>query len=150
MKLANTLLATAAITVLGTAAIAAEGSAKTEHPHNAPHEQLQTEMESQGSLAAPTAREGDAAAGVTAGAKTSPAAESSSQGHKQAARPDVTMDIETIQSVQASLKNEGHAVSVDGVWGPKTAQALRDFQRDNSLPATGTLNAETLAALNLR
>ena len=60
-----------------------------------------------------------------------------------------TPDSATIQSAQAKLREEGHKLSVDGVWGPKTAAALRDFQKANSLPATGTLDSETLAALQI-
>ena len=57
----------------------------------------------------------------------------------------VTMDKSTIKNVQTSLKKEGHAVSTDGVWGPRTASALRDFQSAKGLPVTGTLNSKTLA-----
>lgn len=59
------------------------------------------------------------------------------------------MDSGTIQSVQSSLKSEGHSVSVDGKWGPQTASALREFQMNNNLPATGQLDTQTLAALNI-
>ncbi|PZO82101.1 MAG: hypothetical protein DI626_10310 [Micavibrio aeruginosavorus] len=59
------------------------------------------------------------------------------------------MDSGTIQSVQSSLKSEGHSVSVDGKWGPQTASALREFQMNNDLPATGQLDTQTLAALNI-
>jgi peptidoglycan hydrolase-like protein with peptidoglycan-binding domain len=48
------------------------------------------------------------------------------------------------------LKEQGHPISVDGKWGPRTAAALRDFQAANNLSATGKLNTETMAALNIR
>lgn len=54
-----------------------------------------------------------------------------------------------VESVQASLAQEGYNVSVDGVWGPQTADALRQFQQANSLDATGEIDARTLAALNV-
>ncbi len=54
-----------------------------------------------------------------------------------------------IRDVQASLNDAGHSLPVDGVWGPQTASALRAFQEDNNLPATGSLNSETLAALDV-
>lgn len=141
MKIANTLLATAAIAVLSTAAIAAEGAANTDGTHGAYNTQTDTHVS------------GSATAVPTPTTAPSSHSESASEINKQAS-PDhtaanVSMDAQTIQSVQASLRNEGHSVSVDGVWGPRTAAALRDFQRDNSLSATGTLNAETLAALNV-
>ena len=65
------------------------------------------------------------------------------------ANAQVALDRATVQSVQASLKNEGHSVSVDGVWGPRTAAALRNFQEANNLPATGTLDSKTMAALDI-
>lgn len=58
-------------------------------------------------------------------------------------------DSEHIQNIQEKLRNEGHRVSTDGIWGPQTASALRDFQRENNLNATGTLTNETLAALDM-
>jgi peptidoglycan hydrolase-like protein with peptidoglycan-binding domain len=61
----------------------------------------------------------------------------------------VNMDANTVQEVQTSLRNEGYSVSTDGVWGPQTAEALRQFQQANGLSTTGTVNAETLAALEI-
>lgn len=55
-----------------------------------------------------------------------------------------------IDQVQASLRDEGYAVTVDGVWGPQSAEALRQFQTANNLDASGSLNAETLAALDVQ
>lgn len=54
-----------------------------------------------------------------------------------------------VESVQAKLSQEGFPVSVDGVWGPKSADALRQFQQANSLDSSGQINAETLAALEI-
>lgn len=52
-----------------------------------------------------------------------------------------------VEEVQASLKSEGYPVAVDGVWGPQTEQALRQFQQANNLDVSGQINAETMAAL---
>ncbi len=54
-----------------------------------------------------------------------------------------------VESVQAKLSQEGFPVSVDGVWGPKSADALRQFQQANNLDSSGQINAETLAALEI-
>ena len=54
-----------------------------------------------------------------------------------------------VESVQAKLRQEGFPVSVDGVWGPKSADALRQFQQANNLDSSGQINAETLAALEI-
>lgn len=61
-----------------------------------------------------------------------------------------SVDSSTIENAQSSLKSEGYTVSVDGVWGPQTAAALREFQQERGLSATGELNTETLAALEIQ
>lgn len=55
-----------------------------------------------------------------------------------------------VRGVQAALEKGGHYQgSIDGLWGPRTAQALRAFQNENNLPETGTLNAQTLSRLSM-
>lgn len=50
--------------------------------------------------------------------------------------------------MQQALNDEGYnAGSVDGVWGDRTRSALRDFQQDAGLEATGELDQETLLGL---
>jgi murein L,D-transpeptidase YcbB/YkuD len=56
---------------------------------------------------------------------------------------------EEVQRVQAALNQKGERVKVDGVWGPQTAEAVRDFQRKNGLQASGQLDDQTLQKLNL-
>jgi peptidoglycan hydrolase-like protein with peptidoglycan-binding domain len=36
---------------------------------------------------------------------------------------------------------------IDGIWGPKTKSAVRQFQSDNELPATGMLDMKTRSKL---
>lgn len=142
MTISKTLMATAAIVVLGTGAALAEGSVNTDGTHNAGSVQTDTQMGAQTdngvsndtvtnapSYVPPT----DTTANVNATANTETTAQA----------PDAA----TVESVQASLKSEGHNVSVDGVWGPKTMAAVRDFQQSNGIPATGRLDNQTLAAL---
>src|SRR5262245_47538264 len=53
-----------------------------------------------------------------------------------------------IRDVQHQLDKAGYPIaSADGVMGPKTETAIRNFQRDKGLNATGELNDETLKAL---
>jgi peptidoglycan hydrolase-like protein with peptidoglycan-binding domain len=53
-----------------------------------------------------------------------------------------------IRTAQRRLDDLGYPVGrTDGVLGPKTHTALKNFQRDKGLNATGELNEETLQAL---
>lgn len=172
MKFTNALLMTAAVAVLSTAAIAADGSKNTDGTHNANNTQTDTNMGD-----AHPSVSNDAAADVNANASTeaemtdtgndvgtapvnarpsdtSERADTSSTTTTTTTHIDTTAsvsapDASTIQSAQAKLREEGHKVSVDGVWGPKTAAALRDFQKANGLSATGELDSETISALNI-
>ena len=54
-----------------------------------------------------------------------------------------------IEAIQSALKNSGEDVSPDGVWGPKTVAALRDFQKKQGLHATGHMDRATALKLNL-
>jgi len=56
----------------------------------------------------------------------------------------------TVRDAQQALNDRGYSVgAVDGVYGPNTEQAVRDFQRAQGLDQTGQLDARTLAALNV-
>lgn len=52
-----------------------------------------------------------------------------------------------VKDLQAGLRQHGHAVAVDGLFGPLTEAALSAFQRSVSLAATGVADAATLARL---
>ena len=56
---------------------------------------------------------------------------------------------EDIATVQEKLKEEGFDVSVDGVMGNQTRDALRSYQSANNLSPTGTLNDETIESLRV-
>lgn len=59
-------------------------------------------------------------------------------------------DRETVRNVQQALEQQGYDVGqVDGVWGRRTADALRNFQRDQNLRGEGRIDQETLAALGV-
>lgn len=54
-----------------------------------------------------------------------------------------------LQQVQRRLRDAGHSISVDGIWGPETAGAVREFQQERDLAVTGKLDARTLSALDV-
>lgn len=57
---------------------------------------------------------------------------------------------EDTRQVQQALKDAGFEPGpVDGILGPRTREALRNFQTANNLQATGEVNQDTLAALQV-
>lgn len=57
---------------------------------------------------------------------------------------------QVIANVQTALQEQGYYQdAVDGLIGPRTRAALRDFQRDNGLPITAAIDGPTLKALGL-
>ncbi len=54
----------------------------------------------------------------------------------------------TVREAQQRLLDKGYDPGVvDGIPGPRTANALRQFQRDEGLVGTGRLDQETMNAL---
>jgi peptidoglycan hydrolase-like protein with peptidoglycan-binding domain len=63
---------------------------------------------------------------------------------------DGQASVEQVRSVQQALQSKGlHPGAVDGVMGPGTQQAVRDFQRSQNLPETGRIDAQTLEKLGV-
>lgn len=56
-----------------------------------------------------------------------------------------------VQQVQRQLQQDGFYQNgdIDGLYGPNTAQAIANFQRQNGLAVTGQLNGQTLQALGV-
>ena len=64
------------------------------------------------------------------------------------AAPELTPDM--IRNVQQALQQDGkYQGRVDGVWGPGTQAAVRTYQQQHNMNATGQLDQDTLAAMNL-
>jgi peptidoglycan hydrolase-like protein with peptidoglycan-binding domain len=62
--------------------------------------------------------------------------------------PQLSQDM--IQQVQGRLQEQGiYHGNIDGVWGPGTESAVRSYQQQHNLNATGKLDVDTLASLNL-
>ena len=61
-----------------------------------------------------------------------------------------SMSKEKVKQVQAALKSKGMDPGPeDGVLGPKTQGALREFQKSNNLTATGRIDEKTASALGV-
>ena len=57
---------------------------------------------------------------------------------------------EEVKQIQQKLKSWGYYNgSVDGIYGSKTVEAVKKFQRKNGLTADGIAGAKTLAALGI-
>jgi N-acetylmuramoyl-L-alanine amidase len=57
---------------------------------------------------------------------------------------------ETVKTIQTKLKNWGYYNgSVDGIYGSKTTEAVKYFQRSNGLTADGVVGPATLAKLGM-
>jgi peptidoglycan hydrolase-like protein with peptidoglycan-binding domain len=59
-------------------------------------------------------------------------------------------DTSRIRRAQEALKSEGHDPGpIDGVMGPKTQEALRQYQKQENLRQTGRLDQETMSKLGV-
>jgi peptidoglycan hydrolase-like protein with peptidoglycan-binding domain len=68
----------------------------------------------------------------------------STMGHGQ-------YDSSTVRNVQQALQNKGYDVgTIDGVMGPRTKSALREFQQQQGLNRSGQLDQPTLSALDVQ
>jgi peptidoglycan hydrolase-like protein with peptidoglycan-binding domain len=62
----------------------------------------------------------------------------------------LSLDQTEIRHMQEALNRAGfEAGRDDGIMGPRTEHALREFQEDNGLHPTGTANRETIVALSV-
>lgn len=50
--------------------------------------------------------------------------------------------------VQEALDSTGANLRIDGVWGPNTEQALKNYQETHNLPVTGRLDHATMMRLD--
>jgi surface antigen len=69
----------------------------------------------------------------------------------RAPEADASVSADTIFKVQQRLHDLGFYVrdNIDGHWGPRTAAAVKNFQRSKGLAPSGQLDLETLGALDL-
>ncbi|HTY70021.1 MAG TPA: peptidoglycan-binding domain-containing protein [Alphaproteobacteria bacterium] len=54
-----------------------------------------------------------------------------------------------VKQIQSALEQKGQHVTVDGRWGKQTAAAVRNFQKQNGLKATGKADSQTMQKLGL-
>lgn len=56
----------------------------------------------------------------------------------------------TTLAVQQALNKAGFQVQEDGLMGPKTKSALKEFQKKNALKATGKIDKPTLDKMGIK
>lgn len=88
---------------------------------------------------------------VLASAETPASYSSQSEMSKQQQQAGaVKLDSKRVNEMQKALNEKGYAVGrVDGVVGPQTTNAIREFQRKEGLSATGQPDQQTLKALGI-
>lgn len=60
------------------------------------------------------------------------------------------LDAQSVRQVQQKLASEGYyKIPVDGIWGPRSQDALLQFQEQRNLPVTGRLNERTVSEMGL-
>ncbi|MEW5726634.1 MAG: peptidoglycan-binding domain-containing protein, partial [Pseudomonadota bacterium] len=63
--------------------------------------------------------------------------------------PSQALDESMVRQIQQQLQGQGFEVQTDGIFGPNTRQALRQFQQEQGMQATGRVDMNTLAALGV-
>jgi peptidoglycan hydrolase-like protein with peptidoglycan-binding domain len=93
-------------------------------------------------------------------AKQQPRAESGNGAMKQSQSPQQqaqggqqqaqAQSPELVKQAQQALNDKGlNSGPVDGQWGPQTQQAVKAYQQQNQIQASGQLDRETLASLGI-
>jgi peptidoglycan DL-endopeptidase CwlO len=59
-----------------------------------------------------------------------------------------TMSRRSVESMQEALNSNGAKIAIDGIWGPKTEGALKQYQQQHGLKATGYLDHATMKQLH--
>ena len=67
---------------------------------------------------------------------------------KPAPQRHAALSRQRIERVQQALNNAGDKIAVDGKWGPKTAAAVKQFQQQHGLKASGRLDQATMKQLH--
>jgi len=136
--------------LLGAAPIAALAQSNTQQPAGS-----STQQRAGGTYQAPSASstqqmpsQNPSTNGPTSGSNRS-ASMPGTSGENPGGSMAATKSPEEVQKIQSALNQKGERVKVDGIWGPQTAEAVRDFQKKNGLRPSGQLDNETLQKLDV-
>lgn len=87
--------------------------------------------------------------GAASGSSSTPASTEKSSGAAASGATSQAQSSDLVKQAQQKLSQAGHKVQADGVMGPKTEAALKEFQQAKGIEASGELNKDTLAALGV-
>jgi peptidoglycan hydrolase-like protein with peptidoglycan-binding domain len=62
--------------------------------------------------------------------------------------PEKPVPVHSVSLLQEALDSTGANLKIDGVWGPRTEAAVRDYQRNHGLRVTGRIDQTTRAQLD--
>jgi His-Xaa-Ser repeat protein HxsA len=106
-----------------------------------------------------TAQPGSPSVGTAPGTPMPGSAPSASQpgsgtgmttGSKKAGSANGQASSEQVKNLQKALQDKGvDPGPIDGIMGPKTQAALRNYQKDQKLPETGRIDTQTLEKLGV-
>jgi hypothetical protein len=111
-----------------------------------------SEVASAGAVAAPSAAKAPAPTAAPAPAAPSAGGDKPVQRGKAAASSNPVLQVGSkgpaVRTLQQLLNKGGVKCATDGDFGPKTAQAVKEFQKKVGLAETGVVNAQTWAKIN--
>jgi peptidoglycan hydrolase-like protein with peptidoglycan-binding domain len=139
----NTIAAAVLLAFVGmTPAIAADTSRST----GASGDNVLTN--DKGAAASTGASQGDMLSGSGSASSTSaPASASTSASASASANFD--NDSQLVLKAQEALKAKGQNIKADGIMGPKTRSAIRNYQGEEGLQVTGKLDSLTLIDMGI-
>jgi peptidoglycan hydrolase-like protein with peptidoglycan-binding domain len=137
------ILATASALALGLATcgvgLAAQPGSAAQAPETA---------QPSANMPAPNTQSPNATEQGTSMPSTSAQAPNATEQGEQSTAP-VRLSKQQLMQVQRQLKEAGlYKGQLDGMMGPQTQHAIQEFQQQNGLQRTGTLDQQTLSALN--
>lgn len=71
---------------------------------------------------------------------------------EQPAGPGATLNVSpaVVRQIQQALNQRGYTAGhVDGTWGARSQEAMKQFQKAQGLEPTGNINQRTMAALGI-
>jgi peptidoglycan DL-endopeptidase CwlO len=99
-------------------------------------------------LAGPTVYAAEAAGGAQGAAMKQEQKPMAHKAVKKMSRHRMSMA--DVKAIQEALNSHGAKLTVDGKWGKETREAIKSYQKDNGLKATGYANKKTREKLGLK